>query len=75
MLWVGNIGSGVGEAELNAEFGRFGKIENIRILHNKFCAFVNFDIESNAQRAKKALNGAILGGQYIVVNYRKVGER
>ncbi len=72
ILWVGNIGPDVSEEELEQEFGQFGKIESLRILHNRFCAFVNFEVEESAREAKKNLHGTIIGSQYIVIHYRKV---
>jgi RNA recognition motif-containing protein len=74
ILWVGNISNEVSENDLENEFGQFGKIESLRILHNRYCAFINFEEEEPAKRAKQSLNGAILGGQYIVVNFRKVNS-
>jgi len=43
----------------------------LRILHNRFCAFVNFETEEAAKEAKKNLHGTIIGSQYIVIHYRK----
>jgi RNA recognition motif-containing protein len=71
VLWVGNIGPDVSEQELEQEFGQFGKIESLRILHNRFCAFVNFELEEAALNAKKNLHGTIIGSQYIVIHFRK----
>lgn len=71
-LWVGNIGPDVSEQELEQEFSQFGKLESIRILHDRFCAFVNFEEEICARKAKTTLQGTIIGSQYVVINYRKV---
>lgn len=71
VLWVGNIGSDVTEDELTEEFEQFGPLESVRILHDRFCAFVNFIIEEDAIAAKHAMQGQILGSQYIVVNFRQ----
>jgi len=71
VLWVGNIGPEVTEDELRAEFAPFGKIESIRILHNRFCAFVNFEEEAAAKQAKEQLHNTIIGSQYIVIHYRQ----
>jgi len=72
ILWVGNIGPDVSEDELTQEFAQFGKLESLRILHDRFCAFVNFEEEIHARKAKASLQGTIIGSQYIVINYRKV---
>jgi RNA recognition motif-containing protein len=72
ILWVGNISEMVTEENLAEEFAKYGKIESIRILHGRYCAFVNFEKEEDAKSAKTALHGAQIGGQHIVINYRKV---
>eukprot|EP01116_Phalansterium_solitarium_P005110 TRINITY_DN1643_c0_g2_i1.p1 TRINITY_DN1643_c0_g2~~TRINITY_DN1643_c0_g2_i1.p1 ORF type:complete len:836 (-),score=212.16 TRINITY_DN1643_c0_g2_i1:360-2669(-) len=74
ILWVGNIGNDVSEQELINEFGPHGKIESIRILHDRFCAFVNYESEDSAKNARKALQGTVIGSQYIVINYRKESQ-
>jgi RNA recognition motif-containing protein len=68
---VGNIGTDVTEAELTEEFEQFGPLESVRILHDRFCAFVNFAVEEDAIAAKHGMQGQILGSQYIVVNFRQ----
>jgi len=75
VLWVGNIGPEVSEEELTQEFTAYGKLESLRILHDRFCAFVNFEEEECAKRAKAGLNGTIIGSQYIVINYRKADSK
>jgi len=75
VLWVGNIGPEVSEDELTAEFTAYGKLESLRILHDRFCAFVNFEEEECAKKAKSGLNGTIVGSQYIVINYRKADSK
>lgn len=43
------------EALLSETFGEFGRIERIRLILNKNCAFVNYENEWNAQFAKEAM--------------------
>lgn len=74
ILWVGNIGPDVSDEEIRQEFSNFGKIESFRILHHRFCAFVNFEEEESAVKAKAALQGIIMGSQYIVINFRRAGS-
>eukprot|EP01114_Cavostelium_apophysatum_P018593 TRINITY_DN5787_c0_g1_i1.p2 TRINITY_DN5787_c0_g1~~TRINITY_DN5787_c0_g1_i1.p2 ORF type:complete len:451 (-),score=78.33 TRINITY_DN5787_c0_g1_i1:190-1542(-) len=71
ILWVGNISPSVTQEELLQEFGKHGAIESLRILHERFCAFINFIEAAGAEQAKKALQGTIFYGQHIVINYRK----
>jgi len=74
VLWVGNVSPEVTEEQLVKEFSAHGKVESARILRQRFCAFVNFEDVESATNAKEALNGEILGGQYIVINYRRPTE-
>jgi RNA recognition motif-containing protein len=61
----------VTEQELKEEFEQFGPLESVRILHDRFCAFVNFITDEDAVAAKQGMQGQILGSQYIVVNFRQ----
>jgi len=75
VLWVGNIGKDVTEEDLKSEFEAYGEIESVRILRDKYCAFVNFTEESNAKEAKRRLHNTIIGRQYISINYRKADPK
>lgn len=59
------------EEELMEEFCQFGPLESVRILHDRFCAFVNFEEEDDAVAARHGMQGQIIGSQYIVVNFRQ----
>eukprot|EP01117_Protostelium_nocturnum_P016376 TRINITY_DN6477_c0_g1_i1.p1 TRINITY_DN6477_c0_g1~~TRINITY_DN6477_c0_g1_i1.p1 ORF type:complete len:598 (+),score=207.41 TRINITY_DN6477_c0_g1_i1:410-2203(+) len=71
VLWVGNISSAVQESDLQQAFGVYGKINLIRVLHTKFCAFINFESEESAKTAKAELNGTTICGSAVIVNFRK----
>lgn len=43
------------EEVLSSNFGEFGRIERMRVIHSKNCAFITFENEWNAQFAKEAL--------------------
>eukprot|EP01102_Stenamoeba_stenopodia_P016230 TRINITY_DN564_c0_g1_i1.p1 TRINITY_DN564_c0_g1~~TRINITY_DN564_c0_g1_i1.p1 ORF type:complete len:895 (+),score=225.47 TRINITY_DN564_c0_g1_i1:252-2936(+) len=75
VLWVGNIGPDVREEELREDFGAFGPINDIKILRESFCAFINFQEVTHAVNAKRELNGEIFGTQYIVIKYRKANQK
>lgn len=47
-------------ALLTLLFSRYGDIESIRVLHERFCAFVNFRDASMAARAMEKLNVSVL---------------
>jgi RNA recognition motif-containing protein len=69
-LWVGNIGSKVTEQDLRAAFEKFGVVQSVRILKNNNSAFVNFTTEQEAVAAMETLNGAMVGDQKIVLNFK-----
>ncbi|KAG7261792.1 hypothetical protein CRUP_030644 [Coryphaenoides rupestris] len=47
----------------------YGEIESIRVLHEKFCAFVNFKNATMAARALDKLNGFSTENTRLVVRY------
>ncbi|KAM3624593.1 uncharacterized protein V6R79_025319 [Siganus canaliculatus] len=68
-LWVGNITLEVTEKHLWDLFQMFGEIESIRVLHERFCAFVNFKNANMAARALEKLQGVELGSSRLVMRY------
>ncbi|XP_037126962.1 tetratricopeptide repeat protein 31 [Syngnathus acus] len=68
-LWVGNVTAELTEKHLKDVFKVYGEIESIRLLHERFCAFVNFKNASDAARAKDKLNGHFIENTRVVVRY------
>ncbi|XP_074487369.1 uncharacterized protein LOC141765212 isoform X2 [Sebastes fasciatus] len=68
-LWVGNITLEVTEKEVWDLFKMFGEIESIRVLHERFCAFVNFKNANMAAEALEKLQGVELGSSKLVMRY------
>uniref|UniRef100_A0A8P4FZA5 Uncharacterized protein n=1 Tax=Dicentrarchus labrax TaxID=13489 RepID=A0A8P4FZA5_DICLA len=68
-LWVGNITLEVTEKDLWDLFKMFGEIESIRVLHERFCAFVNFKNANMAATALENLQGVELGSSKLVMRY------
>ncbi|XP_035492752.2 stress-induced-phosphoprotein 1-like [Scophthalmus maximus] len=68
-LWVGNITLEVTEKDLWDLFTMFGEIESIRVLHERFCAFVNFKNANVAARALEKLQGVELASTKLVMRY------
>ncbi|XP_040893094.1 hsp70-Hsp90 organizing protein 1-like isoform X2 [Toxotes jaculatrix] len=68
-LWVGNITLEVTEKDLWDLFRMFGEIESIRVLHERFCAFVNFRNANMAASALERLQEVELGGSKLVMRY------
>ncbi|XP_033985944.1 hsp70-Hsp90 organizing protein 3-like isoform X1 [Trematomus bernacchii] len=68
-LWVGNVTVEVTEKDLLDLFKMFGEVESIRVLHERFCAFVNFKNANMATRALEKLQGVEMGGSRLVMRY------
>lgn len=52
-------------------FHEFGRIESLRILPDKECAFVNFMTTEEAVRAKSKMEGAAVGNMIIKIGFGK----
>ncbi|XP_069000800.1 uncharacterized protein [Embiotoca jacksoni] len=68
-LWVGNVTTGLTEKHLWDLFKMYGEIESIRVLHERFCAFVNFKNAIMAAAAMEKLNGYCIENTRLVVRY------
>uniref|UniRef100_A0A3Q0SWM8 Zgc:123010 n=1 Tax=Amphilophus citrinellus TaxID=61819 RepID=A0A3Q0SWM8_AMPCI len=68
-LWVGNVTTELTEKHLRDLFKMYGEIESIRVLHERFCAFVNFRDAGMAARAMEKLNGYCIENTRLVVRY------
>ncbi|KAF1375736.1 hypothetical protein PFLUV_G00223290 [Perca fluviatilis] len=68
-LWVGNVTTQLTEKHLWDLFKVYGEIESIRVLHERFCAFVNFKNANMAARAMEKLNGYCIENTRLVVRY------
>ncbi|XP_017268234.1 hsp70-Hsp90 organizing protein 1 isoform X1 [Kryptolebias marmoratus] len=68
-LWVGNVTTEITEKHLWDLFKMYGEIESIRVLHERFCAFVNFKNANMAARAMEKLNGHCIENTRLVVRY------
>ncbi|KAJ2303345.1 hypothetical protein IWW52_005581, partial [Coemansia sp. RSA 2704] len=71
-LWVGNVDPGLSSQDLVALFGKYGRVESLRLLPDKECAFVNFLRVEDAVRAREDMHaGARIGGNTVRVGYGK----
>ncbi|XP_036403360.1 uncharacterized protein zgc:123010 isoform X1 [Megalops cyprinoides] len=68
-LWVGNVTAELTEKHLRDLFKTFGDIDSIRVLHERFCAFVNFKNANMAARALEKLHGVELENTRLVIRY------
>ncbi|XP_016128812.1 uncharacterized protein [Sinocyclocheilus grahami] len=68
-LWVGNVTTELTEKHLRDLFKIYGEIDSIRVLHERFCAFVNFKNANMASSAIEKLNGHFIENTRLVVRY------
>ncbi|MCL7025859.1 hypothetical protein MKW94_001916 [Papaver nudicaule] len=70
-LWVGNLSHHVTETELSEQFLRFGEVESIAFQPGRSYAFLNFAKEEDALIAVRALQGFVLAGCPLKIEFAK----
>jgi RNA recognition motif-containing protein len=70
-LWVGNLHPNVTEELLHQTFSPFGRIEHIKLLHQKNCAFILMSSMEEATNARRTMMGRELLGRPLRINYGK----
>ncbi|KAM7489701.1 hypothetical protein LguiB_027185 [Lonicera macranthoides] len=68
-LWVGGIGPSVLKEELEAQFIKFGKIEDLKFFRDRNTAFVDYFGLEDACQALKIMNGTQIGDGQIRVDF------
>ena len=68
-IWVGGIPYDITDEDLRTPFSRFGRIENIKLLPAKKCAFVTYPSSVEAGNAIRELQGYEIRGERIRLNY------
>lgn len=61
--------------ELRSLFEQFGMIENINILYEKNCVFIDYFEERAAVEAQRRMKGITIGGNLIELGFGKYEER
>ncbi|HIJ66637.1 MAG TPA: RNA-binding protein [Candidatus Hydrogenedentes bacterium] len=73
-IYVGNLSYDTGTAELKEAFGRYGQVDDARVIEDKYTGrsrgfgFVEMANDSEAQKAIAELNGTDLQGRTITAN-------
>ena len=79
-LYVGNLGYGVTDAELQEMFGAHGTVQSAQVImdrdtgRSKGFGFVEMGSDQEAQAAIAALNGKESGGRTLTVNEARPKE-
>ncbi|XP_075210985.1 uncharacterized protein LOC142318298 isoform X2 [Lycorma delicatula] len=70
-IWVGNVTKCITEDVLKPIFSKYGKVKNIVVQHQHYCAFVNYFEPSMASKAMKLFppEGKFVKDTNIVIRY------
>ncbi len=80
-IYVGNMSYDVQEEDLRQAFGKFGEVESVTIINDKFSGrskgfgFVEMSSKETGQAAIEGLNGKELKGRALNVNEAKPQEK
>ncbi|XP_041369881.1 uncharacterized protein LOC121383849 [Gigantopelta aegis] len=68
-LWVGNVLPQVTEKKLTQMFQKYGQVTSVRLLPEKYCAFINFKFPVSAGKAMQQLQGVECEGQRLLIKF------
>ncbi|GIX90306.1 tetratricopeptide repeat protein 31 [Caerostris darwini] len=68
-LWIGNVQADVTEKKLSQLFGKYGELLSVKVMPEKFCAFVNYKQKTSPGKAMKAYQGYELSGFKLVIRF------
>nr|XP_023013001.1 hrp65 protein-like [Leptinotarsa decemlineata] len=68
-LYVGNIGSEVSEEDLTELFKPYGETSEIFVNKDKNFGFIKLDYHSNAEKAKRELDGTVLKSRNLKIRF------
>lgn len=69
VVFVGNVPPGTTEDELTRLATPHARVQFVKILHQKGCAFLHFDSIEDATKVKNAFQGAVVRGQPVRVGF------
>lgn len=75
VLYIGNVYFGLSEDQIKEVFERYGKVISVKIMtdretgRSRGYGFVEMENDQDAELAKNELNGALVSGRNIKVNY------
>ncbi|XP_078432507.1 flowering time control protein FPA-like isoform X2 [Wolffia australiana] len=70
-LWVGNLPPDTVDAELTAIFAKYGPLDSVSTYAVRNYAFINFKHLDGAMTAKAALQGSLLRGNVIKIEFAR----
>lgn len=73
-LYVGNLSYSTTNEQLQGLFGAHGNVVQVNVIEGKGFGFVEMSNETEAENAKKALNGTVFEGRSIKVDNARPPE-
>ena len=70
-LWVGNLSHNLAEHTLANHFLQFGELESVAFQPGRSYAFINFKNDEDAFVAVRALQGFVVGGNALKIEFAK----
>jgi len=67
-LYVGNLDYSVTSEQLQELFSNYGEVRHVNIIEGRGFGFVQMSNQSEAEKAKEALDGSDFGGRTLRVN-------
>ena len=67
-LYVGNLGYSVTSQELEELFSNYGEVRQVTVIEGKGFGFVEMSSQSEAEKAKEALDGSDFKGRNLKVD-------
>lgn len=70
-LWVGNLSADVTDSDLRNLFEKHGAVDSVTCYPTRSYAFVNMKRPEDAKRAKESLQGLVLRGGSLKIDFAK----
>lgn len=68
-LWVGNVLPEVKQEHLHKMFSKYGQVQSVKSIPEKFCAFINFVDKECAGKAMQNLQSVDVLGQNLLIKF------
>ena len=66
-LYIANFNYSVTNQELKELFSSYGEVKNVKIIEGKGSGLIEMASQSDAERAKKALDGSVFKGRPLKI--------
>ncbi|XP_054270753.1 hrp65 protein-like isoform X2 [Macrosteles quadrilineatus] len=72
-LYIGNVTNDITDDDLNGLFASYGETNELFVNREKNFAFIRMDYRSNAEKAKRELDGSMHKGRVLKVRFAPLG--